>query len=118
MTHAGSDSDGGFARRTILRAAGLSGVAGLAGCMSQTVSTAATGDGTEPTQADDDGPALPETGSPEVVDLDERGREVTLRSVHARHAAHPGGMVTAIVYEQAMGTDVFADLMEKAGYEL
>jgi hypothetical protein len=29
-----TDSNGGFARRTVLQAAGLSGVAGLAGCMS------------------------------------------------------------------------------------
>ncbi|OYR83015.1 hypothetical protein DJ84_09040, partial [Halorubrum ezzemoulense] len=90
MTHSDSGSDGGFARRTILQAAGLSGVAGLAGCMSQTVTTAATGDGPDAAQTDDEEPALPETGSPEVVDLDERGREVTLRSVHARHRAHPG----------------------------
>ena len=90
MTHSDSGSDGGFARRTILQAAGLSGVAGLAGCMSQTVNTAATGDGADAAQTDDQEPPLPETGSPEVVDLDERGREVTLRSVHARHAAHPG----------------------------
>jgi FtsP/CotA-like multicopper oxidase with cupredoxin domain len=31
---------------------------------------------------------------------------------------YPGGMLTAIVYEGAMGTEVFADLMEKAEYEL
>lgn len=38
---------------------------------------------------------------------------------HVRNGGvSPGGMLTAIVYEQVMGTDVFADLMEKAGYEL
>ncbi|ELZ43814.1 membrane protein Pan1 [Halorubrum californiense DSM 19288] len=89
MTHSDSGSDGGFARRTILQAAGLSGVAGLAGCLSEAATTATTGDGADAAETDDGEPALPETGSPEVVDLDGRGREVTLRSVHARHAAHP-----------------------------
>ena len=85
-----SGSDGGFARRTILQAAGLSGVAGLAGCLSEVTTTASAGGDADAAQTDD-GPTLPETGSPAIVDLDERGREVTLRSVHARHAAHPGG---------------------------
>jgi len=30
---------------------------------------------------------------------------------------YPGGMVTGVVYESAMDTDIFADLMEYAGYE-
>ena len=30
---------------------------------------------------------------------------------------YPGGMLSAVVYREAMGTDVFADLMEYAGYE-
>jgi FtsP/CotA-like multicopper oxidase with cupredoxin domain len=32
--------------------------------------------------------------------------------------SYPGGMVGGIVYESAMDTDIFADLMEYAGYEL
>lgn len=31
--------------------------------------------------------------------------------------AYPGGMVTAIVYEEAMDSEQFANVMEKAGYE-
>jgi hypothetical protein len=30
---------------------------------------------------------------------------------------YPGGMVGGIVYESVMDTDIFADLMEYAGYE-
>jgi FtsP/CotA-like multicopper oxidase with cupredoxin domain len=33
-------------------------------------------------------------------------------------ASYPGGMVTGIVYEEAMDTDIFADLMDYAGYEM
>ncbi len=33
---------------------------------------------------------LPSTGRPEVVNLDERGHEVTIKSVMAHHAIHPG----------------------------
>jgi hypothetical protein len=31
-------------------------------------------------------------------------------------ASYPGGMLTGVVYEEAMDTDIFADLMEYAGY--
>ncbi|RQG94122.1 multicopper oxidase family protein [Natrarchaeobius chitinivorans] len=31
--------------------------------------------------------------------------------------SYPGGMATAIVYEEAMGTEEFAEIMEDAGYE-
>jgi hypothetical protein len=31
--------------------------------------------------------------------------------------SYPGGMVGAIVYEEAMDTDLFAQLMDYAGYE-
>jgi FtsP/CotA-like multicopper oxidase with cupredoxin domain len=33
-------------------------------------------------------------------------------------ATYPGGMVGGIVYEEAMDTDIFADLMDYAGYDL
>jgi FtsP/CotA-like multicopper oxidase with cupredoxin domain len=37
---------------------------------------------------------------------------------HAMNGAvYPGGMVTGVVYESAMDTDVFAELMAAAGYE-
>ncbi|WP_246985891.1 multicopper oxidase domain-containing protein [Halorientalis marina] len=32
-------------------------------------------------------------------------------------ASYPGGMLTGIVYEDAMDTDIFAELMDYAGYE-
>lgn len=31
--------------------------------------------------------------------------------------AYPGGMVTGVVYEEAMDSGVFGQLMEHAGYE-
>ena len=30
---------------------------------------------------------------------------------------YPGGMLTGLVYEEAMDTEIFANLMEYAGYE-
>ncbi len=37
---------------------------------------------------------------------------------HVRNgASYPGGMLSAIVYKEAMGTDIFKKLMEYAGYE-
>lgn len=37
---------------------------------------------------------------------------------HVRNgASYPGGMLSAVVYEEAMNTDIFANLMEYAGYE-
>jgi hypothetical protein len=32
-------------------------------------------------------------------------------------STYPGGMLTGIVYKEAMDTDIFAQLMEYAGYE-
>ena len=80
----------GFSRRNFLAAAGAASAAGLAGCQ-----TTPAGIEAEPTTtpADEESrPAndLPLTGPPEVVDLDERGGKVTLRSVDARHHLHPG----------------------------
>lgn len=38
---------------------------------------------------------------------------------HVRNgASYPGGMLTAIVYREAMDTDIFAELMDSAGYSL
>ncbi|PSP39392.1 hypothetical protein BRC71_02150 [Halobacteriales archaeon QH_7_65_31] len=37
---------------------------------------------------------------------------------HIRNGStYPGGMLTGVVYEEAMNTDIFASLMEYAGYE-
>lgn len=37
---------------------------------------------------------------------------------HVRNgASYPGGMLSAVVYKEAMNTDIFANLMEYAGYE-
>ncbi|SFC26048.1 Tat (twin-arginine translocation) pathway signal sequence [Halobiforma haloterrestris] len=78
-----------FSRRDFLAATGL-GTAALAGCTTQGSSSPAQTD-SQPAASDpeDDGSGLPWTKSPEVVDVDERGGSVTLRSVTARHAAHP-----------------------------
>ena len=43
------------------------------------------------------------------------GPEVLLHV--ARQGSYLGGMVTAIVYEEAMETDEFAEVMDDAGYE-
>jgi hypothetical protein len=37
---------------------------------------------------------------------------------HVRNgSSYPGGMLSAIVYEEAMNTDIFTKLMDYAGYE-
>ena len=84
-----------LSRRTFVRTAGVGGVAlALGGCVSATETVgdeesrgADDEEGTDDEPADEDGVVsdLPPTGPVEVVDLDERGGEVTLRTVHARH---------------------------------
>ncbi len=74
----------GVSRRQFLAATGGVGAASLAGC------TAPSDAGSLDTNfAQTDSNKLPLTGKPEVVDLDELGGEVTIKSVKARHDVHP-----------------------------
>jgi len=75
-----------MSRREFLAATGSVGALGLAGC------TAPTENGLQAAQTAkrtaNDG-SVPSTSPPEVVDVDEQGGSVTLKSTPARHAAHP-----------------------------
>ncbi|MFC6823535.1 multicopper oxidase domain-containing protein [Halopelagius fulvigenes] len=73
----------GVSRREFLAATGAVGVGTLAGCVAPTASPSTTNRASMSEQA------LPHTGKPEVVNLDELGGEVTLRAVHSRHSLHP-----------------------------
>ena len=78
----------GISRRDFLKATGATGAVAVAGCMdapTAQVPAAGGADSLSASVAD-----LPLTGPPDVVDLDELGGEVTLRSVTARHEVHPG----------------------------
>ncbi|RKD93671.1 multicopper oxidase domain-containing protein [Halopiger aswanensis] len=80
----------GISRRDFVAATGIGAATALAGCTS-------SGDGSQaqPATADassadeDEGADLPWTSPPEVVNVDEQGGSVTLRSVPAKHAVHP-----------------------------
>ncbi|MFC6838125.1 multicopper oxidase domain-containing protein [Halomarina ordinaria] len=78
----------GISRRQFLAATGSAGLLATAGCTTVSSPSASVVD-TAPnsTRAPSD---LPSTGRPEVVNLDERGHEVTIKSVMAHHAIHPG----------------------------
>jgi FtsP/CotA-like multicopper oxidase with cupredoxin domain len=78
-----------MSRREFLAATGSAGLVAAAGCTTTTqpsVEEVGTGTGSPASRA----PSLPETGRPEVVDLDERDHEVTLSAVKSTHHAHPG----------------------------
>ena len=78
----------GLSRREFLAATGATGLASLSGCSAGgTNEPAATSD--KPTQAQTDSPNLPYTSPPTVVNVDEQGGEVTMRTQQARHAVHP-----------------------------
>ncbi|MBX0324922.1 multicopper oxidase domain-containing protein [Halomicroarcula sp. F13] len=78
----------GLSRREFLAATGATGLASLSGCSAGgTNEPAATSD--KPTQAQTDSPNLPYTSPPTVVNVDEQGGEVTVRTQQARHAVHP-----------------------------
>ena len=78
----------GLSRREFLAATGATGLASLAGCSAGGANEpAATSD--RPTQAQTDSPNLPYTSPPTVVNVDEQGGEVTMRTQQARHAVHP-----------------------------
>ena len=74
----------GVSRREFLAATGGIGAASLAGC---TASTETQRLDTTFTQTS--GNQLPLTGKPEVVNVDDLGGKVTLKSVKARHEVHP-----------------------------
>ncbi|MFD1600042.1 multicopper oxidase domain-containing protein [Halobellus rarus] len=78
-----------MSRREFLAATGGAGVLGLAGCTAPTNerTEAALNDGAE-TAAAQQG-SLPSTSPPEVVNVDEQGGSVTLKSLPAQHSAHP-----------------------------
>lgn len=85
-------------RRDALKTFATTGaVAGFAGCLSLSTDSGSSesgsdheGDGT-PTEPE--WPDHPVTGPPELVDLDERGGEVSLKTIHARHEVHPSDNV-------------------------
>ncbi len=78
-----------MSRREFLAATGSAGVLGVAGCTAPTsdrTQTALQG-GSGAAAAQDE--SLPSTSPPEVVNVDEQGGSVTLKSMPARHSAHP-----------------------------
>ncbi|WP_129115189.1 multicopper oxidase domain-containing protein [Halegenticoccus tardaugens] len=76
-----------ISRREFLAATGTTGAVAAAGCMQAPM---AQSDGSAEKPQAEPGSDLPLTAPPEVVDLDERGHEVTISSLPARHEAHPG----------------------------
>ncbi|MFK5604020.1 multicopper oxidase domain-containing protein [Haloferax volcanii] len=77
-------------RREFLAATGSVGALGLAGCAAPTNDDGNAAVGTdETTVAQTSESRLPYTSPPEVVQVDEQGGQVTLKSAPARHAAHP-----------------------------
>jgi FtsP/CotA-like multicopper oxidase with cupredoxin domain len=64
----------------------------------------------------------PETGSPFLVSSGDTDPGIYLvhchKVDHVRNgSAYPGGMLTGVVYEDAMDTEIFDQLMQYAGYE-
>ncbi|WP_231184848.1 multicopper oxidase domain-containing protein [Haladaptatus sp. DYF46] len=83
----------GISRRDFVKATGTVGVVSTAGCAAPS-----RPDRQDGVAAANGNAALPTTSAPQVVDLDALGHEVTMRTVSARHEAHPlesmGGPVT------------------------
>ncbi|MFC6954396.1 multicopper oxidase domain-containing protein [Halorubellus litoreus] len=77
----------GVSRREFVAATGGMGAVGLAGCTTafETDQTTTTTNDVGATTAD-----LPETSPPEVVNVDEQGGAVTMKSQPAVHKPHPG----------------------------
>jgi FtsP/CotA-like multicopper oxidase with cupredoxin domain len=78
----------GLSRRAFLAATGTTGISMIAGCSTGDTSNPAAMTGTS-TQPQSESPELPSTGSPSVVNVDENGGEVTMRTQRAQHAVHP-----------------------------
>ncbi|WP_416841297.1 multicopper oxidase domain-containing protein [Haloferax sp. DFSO52] len=79
-----------MSRREFLAATGGAGLIGLAGCTAPTNGDASAAIGAEDsTVASADSSKLPFTSPPEVVQVDEQGGAVTIKSRPARHAVHP-----------------------------
>ncbi|AEH36112.1 multicopper oxidase domain-containing protein [Halopiger xanaduensis] len=80
----------GLSRREFVAATGVGAATALAGCTSSQDGSEAQPATTDASSDDgDEGDDLPWTSSPEVVNVDEQGGSVTLRSVTAKHAVHP-----------------------------
>ncbi|KAB7519707.1 multicopper oxidase domain-containing protein [Halosegnis rubeus] len=76
----------GITRREFVAATGTTGAVAAAGCMTTTDPTVEERGNTASTLSQ----SLPTTSPPEVVDLNEQGNSVTLKTVRAAHRAHPG----------------------------
>jgi FtsP/CotA-like multicopper oxidase with cupredoxin domain len=78
----------GLSRRDFVKATGTAGLAAAAGCAGSAPAAnetqAATDTATQTDTAD-----IPTTGPPQVVNVDEQGGQVTLRTQPARHPVHP-----------------------------
>jgi len=87
MTTFGAPGNGP-SRRDFLKATGAGGLAATAGCAapSGTEQTAQT-TRQEAIQSDS---SLPTTSPPQIVNVDEQGGQVTMKSKPARHDVHPG----------------------------
>lgn len=80
----------GVSRREFLAATSATGTAAIAGCSSGTTdSRTATETRTDETPSQASASDLPSTSPPSVVDVDEQGGAVTIRTQPARHAVHP-----------------------------
>ncbi|MFC4451977.1 multicopper oxidase domain-containing protein [Halorussus aquaticus] len=79
----------GLSRREFLAATGVTSVSALAGCSTSGADEPATAATDTPTETQATSADLPYTSPPAVVDVDEQGGEVTMRTQQARHAVHP-----------------------------
>ena len=85
MTNIGAPGSG-LSRREFVAASGTTGAVAVAGCIGTTT------DGADPASSETTAASqqtMPTTGPPQVVNVDEQGGRVTLRTKHARHDAHP-----------------------------
>jgi FtsP/CotA-like multicopper oxidase with cupredoxin domain len=86
MTDIGAPGDGP-SRRDFLKATGAGGLAATAGCTAPSGRDQQAARQTTQQAMQDDG--VPYTSPPEIVNVDEQGGEVSLKSVPAKHAVHP-----------------------------
>ena len=76
----------GISRREFLIASGTGGAAALAGCVGSAPNPQL---GAKPANLQQKNETLPLTAPPQVVQVNEQGGEVTLKSRPCRHAVHP-----------------------------